>query len=94
MQCVEKESKARLARELGVSRASLYYRHKLPERDQAVRRQIEAVMQANPGYGSPHVAIALKINKKRAARVMRNFGCRACEPVNIKDTPSMQGCYV
>lgn len=74
MQCVEKESKARLARELGVSRASLYYRHKLPERDEALRRQIEVVMQRNPGYGSPRIAIALKINKKRAARVMRKFG--------------------
>jgi len=49
----ENGSKTRLAKELGVSsRASLYYRHKMPEKDENLRKQIEAVMAKNPGYGS------------------------------------------
>lgn len=73
-----------MARELGISRSSLYYRHKLPERDEALRRQIELVMEGNPGYGSPRVALALKINEKRAARVMRKFGLK---PARRSKTP-------
>ena len=65
-----------MARELGVSRALLYYRAKLPEKDEFLRRQIEEVMEENPGYGSPRVALALKINEKRAARVMRKFSLK------------------
>jgi HTH-like domain len=78
VQVVEAGSKAQMARELGVSRASLYYHHLIPEKDEALRRQIEEVMEKNPGYGSPRVAIALKVkvNKKRIARVMRKYGLK------------------
>jgi putative transposase len=48
----------------------------MPSKDEALRRAIEEVMLKNPGYGSPRVAIALKVNEKRAARVMRRFGLR------------------
>ena len=41
-------------------------------------------MEGNPGYGSPRVAIALKINEKRAARVMRKFGLK---PARRSKTP-------
>jgi putative transposase len=69
----ESGSKSRLARELGVSRGSVYYRRKIPERDEELRRIIEAVMEANPGYGYRRVALALGINAKRAQRVMKKF---------------------
>ena len=65
--------KTQLAKKLGVSRASLYYRHKMPMKDAALRQVIEAVMAENPGYGSPRVAMALGINRKRISRVMRQF---------------------
>ena len=65
-----------MARELGISRASRYYKHKLPARDEVLRLEIERVMEANPGYGSPQVALALEINEKRAARAMRKFGLK------------------
>lgn len=81
---VEPGNKTSLAKELGISRASLYYHHKLPEKDEALRREIEAVMGKNPGYGSPRVSIALKINKKRIARVMRKFGLK---PARRSKTP-------
>lgn len=48
----------------------------MPEKDEALRRKIETVMEANPGYGSPRVAIALGINKKRAELVMRKFNLK------------------
>ena len=83
--CVsEPGSKTRLAKELGVSRSSLYYRHKLPQKDEKLRREIEAVMAENPGYGSPRVSIALGVNKKRIARVMRKFGLK---PARRSKTP-------
>lgn len=72
-----------MAKELGVSRSSLYYRHKIPERDEALRREIEALMELHPGYGSPRVAIALKINKKRAARVMKKFGLKPARRAKV-----------
>jgi transposase InsO family protein len=80
----ERGSKSQLARELGVSRSSLYYKRKIPKKDEALRREIEAVMKANPGYGSPRVALALGINKKRAERVMRKFGLK---PARRSKTP-------
>jgi putative transposase len=72
----ERGDKSRLAKELGVSRSSLYYKKKMPAKDEALRREIEQVMLENPAYGSPRVALALGINKKRAARVMKKFGLR------------------
>ncbi|MBN1585644.1 hypothetical protein JW899_04760 [Candidatus Uhrbacteria bacterium] len=44
-------SKAALARELGVSRASLYHKPKKPPEDQVLKRKIEAVMAEHPAYG-------------------------------------------
>ncbi len=84
MAVAELGSKKRLAEELGVSRASLYYRPKMPAKDDELRRRVEAVMLENPGYGSPRVAIALGINEKRAARVMRKFGLK---PARRSKTP-------
>jgi putative transposase len=66
-------SKSSLAKELGVSRSSLYYHPKRPEKDEELRVAIEVVMKQNPSYGHRRVAAALKINKKRALRVMKKF---------------------
>lgn len=70
------DNKSALARELGVSRASLYYRKKIPKRDEDLRCRIEAVMSEHPGYGYRRVALTLGINAKRAARVMRCYGLK------------------
>jgi putative transposase len=69
-------SKTDLATKLGVSRSSLYYKHKLPARDEEVRNQIEAVLTENPEYGHKRIAIELKLNKKRILRVMKKFGIK------------------
>jgi transposase InsO family protein len=91
VQVVEPGSKARLAKELGVSRASLYYQRKIPEKDEELRRRIEVLMEQNPGYGSPRVAIALKINKKRAARVMKKFGLKPARRCKVPRKPGDEG---
>ncbi len=48
-------------------------------------------MLKNPGYGSPRVAIALKINEKRAARVMKKFGLRPARRSKTPYKPADQG---
>lgn len=66
-------NKSELARRLGVSRSSLYYKRKRPESDEALRVLIEHVMHEHTGYGHRRVAYTLKINRKRAQRVMRLY---------------------
>ena len=65
--------KAALARELGVSRAALYYRPRKPARDEALKQKIVAIMDDHPAYGQRRVAMALGRNKKPIRRVMRLF---------------------
>lgn len=71
-----KQSKTSLAKEMGVSRSSLYYRPKLPEKDLKLKTDIERVLEKHKAYGHKRVAIALKINKKRALRVMKLFNIK------------------
>jgi len=70
-------SKSLLAQELGISRASIYYVSKQLPKDWALKKDIEDLLSKEPSYGSPRVAEALHINRKRAARVMRLFGLKA-----------------
>jgi putative transposase len=71
-----KQSKSNLARQLCVSRQSLYYKPKLPEKDMRLKAQIEQVLAEHKAYGHRRVAMALQINKKRARRVMNLFGLK------------------
>lgn len=84
------KSKSQLARELGVSRQSLYYRLKLPIKDFVLKSDIEKVMLDNPAYGHKRIAMALEINKKRVLRVMKLFHLkpkrkRRKKPVKTED---------
>lgn len=83
-------NKTQAAKELGVSRSSLYYHPKLPEKDDELRIRIEELMLNNPGYGHRRVALALKINHKRASRVMRKFNlkpARRCKSPRKESAP-------
>lgn len=91
MSLAKRGSKTKLARELGVSRSSLYYRPKLLAKDIALRKVIETVMAENPGYGSPRVAMALGINRKRISRVMRKFGLKPARRAKTPRKPMDQG---
>lgn len=71
-----KQSKTSLAKEMGVSRASLYYRPKLPEKDLKLKAEIENVLKKHKAYGHKRVALTLEINHKRALRVMKLFNLK------------------
>lgn len=70
------KSKAELAKQLGISRQSLYYQPKLPAKDLKLKVEIERVMADHKAYGHKRIAWELKINKKRALRVMKLFGLK------------------
>lgn len=69
-------SKAHLARELGVSRQSLYYQPLKPSRDWHLKCLIEEVLREFPSYGHKRLALYLRMNKKRIRRVMHLFGMK------------------
>ena len=63
-------SKATIAKELGIARATLYYQSRLAVKDERLRQDILNLLHLHPSYGYRRIAIALGINKKRAQRVM------------------------
>lgn len=73
---MKRKSKKILSGELKVSRQLLYYQHKQPAKDWELKCQIESVLREFPSYGHKRLAIHLKINKKRALRVMKLFGIK------------------
>ena len=91
-------NKSKLARELGVSRASLYYKPKREEMDQEVKRQIESVMVEHLDYGHKRIAIHLKIGHNRIRRIMKKYGLkpyrrRAKQLVKKKDQKKPKTSY-
>lgn len=71
-----KLTKTTLAKQLGVSRQSLYYQPLKPVQDLAVKMEIETVLSNHPAYGHKRVALELGINKKKALRIMKKFGLK------------------
>lgn len=70
MQCTTKKQ---LAHELGVARSTLYYKPKLPTKDEQLKHGIQTVWKDFPAYGYKRLALHLNVNKKRVQRVMRLF---------------------
>lgn len=70
------ESKSELARQLGVSRTSLYYVPRKEKRDWSLKAKIEETLREHPSYGSRRLALHLKLNRKRMQRVMRRYGIK------------------
>jgi transposase InsO family protein len=65
-----------MARTMGISRASLYYRPKRPEKDWALKVRIEEVLRTRHSYGSRRLAQALGMGRERVRRVMRLYGVK------------------
>lgn len=83
-------NKAKLARELGISRSSLYYERKRERIDEELKKQIESVMIDHTGYGHKRIAIELKMGKNRIRRIMKKYNLkpyrrRAKKPTKKKD---------
>jgi transposase InsO family protein len=71
-----KVNKTKLAKELGISRSSLYYKRKREETDLELKRQIEAVMVDHKDYGHKRIALELKMGHNRILRVMKKYGLK------------------
>lgn len=71
-----KQNKSQLAKQMNISRSSLYYKPKIPQKDLELKIIIEKVMVNHRAYGHKRIAIELEINKKRVLRVMKLFGLR------------------
>lgn len=71
-----KITKTELAKKLGVSRASLYYKPKKPPFDEEDKNKIVSVMAQHPAYGARRVAWALGMNRKKTKRLMRLHGLK------------------
>lgn len=69
-----RQTKAALARTLGVARSTLYYARRRPRKDWELKTRIEEILHEHPSYGHRRIARALGANKKRVRRVMRLFG--------------------
>jgi len=70
------ESKTELARQLGVSRQSLYYTPRKEAQDWQLKVEVEETLREHQSYGSRRLALHLKLNRKRIQRVMRRFGIK------------------
>lgn len=85
------KSKTELAKELGISRASLYYKPKLPTKDLKLKALIEKAMKDHKAYGHKRIATHLHINKKRALRVMNLFHLKPQRSRKRPDKPKDSG---
>jgi len=72
----KKSTKTEIAKSLGVSRQSLYYKPKKPDQDLETKKLIEAVMSKHKSYGHKRIALELQINKKKILRVMKKFNLK------------------
>jgi putative transposase len=95
MSVAVRNNKKKLAKEMGISRSSLYYRSKMKERDLCIKEQILAALSVHPSYGHRRLALHLGKNKKCILRVMKKFGIRPyrrrtrrpCKPGDIGKHP-------
>lgn len=69
----KKSTKTELAKSLGVSRQSLYYKPIRDSKDLIVKAQIEKVMNEHKSYGHKRIALELKMNKKKIRRLMKKY---------------------
>lgn len=68
--------KKKLATKLGIARSTLYYKSKKKASDELIKKEIIEVMESNPAYGYRRVAIALDMNEKPVARIMKSNGLK------------------
>lgn len=82
----EKLNKTKRAKDLGVSRASLYYKPKREAIDEAIKAKIKEVLAKHKSYGHKRIAMELKLNKKRILRVMKKYGIKPYRRICRKPT--------
>jgi putative transposase len=70
------ETKTQIAKNLGISRSSLYYQAKREELDNEMKNQILIVLGIHPSYGHKRIALEFNLNNKRIRRVMKKYGLK------------------
>lgn len=58
---------------MGINSKNIYPDNKKEEKDLAVKEQILGVFKVHPAYGHRRVALELKMNKKKALRIMKKY---------------------
>jgi transposase InsO family protein len=86
----KKSTKTEIAKSLGVSRQSLYYKPIKPDKDMEAKKLIETVMTKHKSYGHKRIALELQMNKKKVRRIMKKFNLkpyrrRTNKPVKPED---------
>lgn len=71
-----KTTKTALAKKIGVSRSSLYYKPKKSPLDLEDTHKIVAIMTEHPAYGARRIGWALHMNRKKMQRLMRKHGLK------------------
>jgi len=69
-------TKKMVAKELGISRSSLYYHKKIPPKDELLTSEIKRILRLHPSYGYRRIALTLRRNKKQVQRVMHAQGIK------------------
>lgn len=82
--CSLQTSKSAICDKMLISRASIYYKPKLPAKDLALKKDIESIISQHPAYGYRRIAIVLNINHKRVYRVMKLFNIK---PKKLRKKP-------
>jgi len=72
----KKLTKTEIAKSLGVSRQSLYYKPKKPDKDLETKKIILSVMAKHKSYGHKRIAMELSMNKKKVRRIMKKFNLK------------------
>lgn len=72
----KKLTKTEIAKTLGVSRQSLYYKPKKPDKDLETKKLILSVMTEHKSYGHKRIAMELSMNKKKVRRIMKKFNLK------------------
>ena len=72
----KKLTKTDIAKSIGISRSSLYYKPVMPIKDKETKKLVESVLSKHSSYGHKRIAIELKINKKKILRVMKKFNLK------------------
>ena len=93
----KKSTKTEIAKSLGVSRSSLYYKPKRPDLDLETKKLILKVMAKHKSYGHKRIALELCMNKKKIIRIMKKFGLKPyrrrtkklIKPDDINKTPTI-----
>lgn len=76
--------RVRLFKQWGIGRSTLYYKSRRSPKDQQLRAKIEEITRKYPNFGYRRIALCLKINRKKAYRVIKAMKSNEARLLNGK----------